>query len=63
MADLKIGGTDRMLADLADQGVDVKTLTEAWNTWERGKAGPEETLAALTSAGFADVVEALTGDK
>lgn len=67
MADLKIGGVDRVLQTLlddhdatSDSTVEVlETLATVWHGWERGKVGPDETLAALTEAGFADVVEAL----
>lgn len=65
MADLKIGGVDRVLQTLREDndGSTIEVLDridDIWQGWERGKVGPHETLAALIEAGFADFVEALT---
>lgn len=59
MADLKIGGLDRVLDTLLEQSEDIAPAAEAWNLWERGKVGPEDSIAALIEAGFAAIVEAL----
>lgn len=59
VADLKIGGLDRVLETLLAQSDDIAPASEAWNGWERGKVGPEDTIAALIEAGIADIVEAL----
>lgn len=60
MADLKIGGTDKVLETLAADTEAVAPAFEAWMAWEKGKSTPERALASLTEAGFADIVEALT---
>lgn len=62
MADLKIGGVDRLLATVVEGNADLAPIAEAWNLWERGKVGPEETLSAMTDGGFADIVEALVAE-
>lgn len=60
MADLKIGGTDLVLDAIAAETPDaVEGVHAAWNQWERGKAGPAQTLAALTEQGFSDIVSEL----
>lgn len=60
MADLKIGGTDKVLETLASDNDAVAPVFQAWILWEKGKATPETTLAQLSEHGFADIVEALT---
>ena len=60
MADLKIGGTDKVLETLAANTEAVTPVFDAWMSWEKGKATPEVTLAALTENGFADIVSALS---
>jgi len=62
MADLKIGGTDRVLETLASDNDAMVPAFEAWMTWEKGKSTPEVALAALTEHGFADIVEALADE-
>jgi hypothetical protein len=62
MADLKIGGTDRVLETLVEANAELAPVAEAWNLWERGKVGPDETLEIMTSGGFAEIVEALAAD-
>jgi hypothetical protein len=59
MADLKIGGVDLMLATLAEDTEQVRDAAEAWQSWEKGRVSPEDTLATLTSTGFGDIVGAL----
>lgn len=59
VADLKIGGLDRILETLLEQGDDIAPAAAAWSGWERGKVGPEDTIAALIEAGISDIVEAL----
>lgn len=59
LADLKIGGADRVLEALVDDNADLAPIAEAWNLWERGKVGPDATLATMTDGGFAEIVEAL----
>jgi len=59
MADLKIGGTDKVLETLASDNEAVVPTFEAWMQWEKGKSTPEAALAALIEHGFADIVEAL----
>lgn len=62
MADLKIGGADRMLDTLVEANAELAPIAEAWNLWERGKVGPDETLEVMTNGGFAEIVEALAAD-
>ena len=59
MADLKIAGVDHILATLAEDNDLVVPIAQTWREWERGRVGPRETLTALQSGGFADIVEAL----
>lgn len=59
MADLKIGGADVMLATLAEDSEQVRDAAEAWASWDKGRVGPDDTLAALTASGFGDIVGAL----
>ena len=59
MADLKIGGTDKVLETLAADNEAVVAAFEAWMTWEKGKSTPEVALASLIEHGFADIVGAL----
>ena len=60
MADLKIGGADRVIATLAADNAEAVVDVEAtWAAWEKGRVGPDDTLAALAENGFADIVEAL----
>jgi len=63
MADLKIGGTDKVLETLAGDAEAVQPVFDAWMTWEKGRMTPEDALAALTDGGFADLVEALSTDE
>jgi hypothetical protein len=63
MADLKIGGTDKVLETLAAGSDAVIPVFEAWMTWEKGKSTPETALAALADNGFAAIVEALTAEE
>lgn len=63
MADLKIGGTDKVLETLAADTESVAPALDAWMSWEKGRSTPEKTLAGLAEAGFADIVEALTSDE
>ena len=60
MADLKIGGADKVLETLAADNDAVSATFDAWMAWEKGKSTPSDALAALTDHGFADIVEALT---
>jgi len=59
MADLKIGGTDKVLETLAGDNEALTPVFDVWMTWEKGKITPEVALAGLTENGFADIVEAL----
>jgi len=63
MADLKIGGTDKVLETLAEDNEAVTPIFSTWMTWEKGKSTPEVALADLTSQGFAGIVEALVADE
>lgn len=63
MADLKIGGTDKVLETLANDNEAVGPAFDAWMTWEKGKSTPETALAGLLEHGFADIVGALTDDE
>lgn len=63
MADLKIGGTDKVLETLASDNEVVTPVFEAWMIWEKGKATPEVALAQLEEHGFAEIVGALTADE
>jgi len=60
MADLKIGGTDKVLETLAADSEAIAPAFDVWMTWEKGKSTPEVALAGLTENGFADIVDALT---
>ena len=60
MADLKIGGTDKVLETLAADNDAITATFDIWMAWEKGKTTPETALASLTEAGFADIVEALS---
>ena len=62
LADLKIGGADRVLEALVEDNAELAPVAEAWNSWERGKVGPDATLAAMTDGGFAEIVEALAAN-
>ena len=62
MADLKIGGTDKVLETLAADNEAITATFDIWMAWEKGKTTPEAALASLTEAGFADIVEALSGE-
>ena len=62
MADLKIGGTDRVLDTLVEDNDELAPIAAAWQQWERGKVGPDDTLAAMTEGGFAEIVEALADE-
>lgn len=62
MADLKIGGLDVILADLADQSETAKAIFEPWDGWERGRVTPADALSGLTNAGLADVIGALASE-
>ena len=59
MADLKIGGAERVLETVIESNAELAAVGEAWNLWERGKVGPMETLAAMADGGFAEIVDAL----
>jgi hypothetical protein len=59
MADLKIGGIDKVLETLAADNDTIAPIFDVWMTWEKGKATPETSLSELTALGFADIVEAL----
>jgi len=59
MADLKIGGADKVLETLAADNDAMTPVFDVWMTWEKGKSTPEVALADLTELGFADIVEAL----
>lgn len=59
LADLKIGGTDMVLEAVGGDVEQLAPALEAWNLWERGKVGPQQTLDRLVEVGFGDVVEAL----
>jgi len=59
MADLKIGGIDKVFETVATDADQVAESLAVWQGWESGKLGPNEALAGLTDAGFADVVAAL----
>ena len=63
MADLKIGGTDKVLETLAADNEAVVATFDTWMTWEKGKSTPEAALADLTEQGFADIVEALSSEE
>ena len=63
MADLKIGGADKVLETLAADNEAVVPTFETWMTWEKGKSTPETALAGLTEHGFADIVEALSSEE
>ena len=60
MADLKIGGTDKVLETLASANDEVVPTFDAWMKWEKGKSTPEAALASLVDLGFADIVKALS---
>ena len=62
MADLKIGGLDVILEDLANQSDTAKVMFEPWAGWERGRVTPADALAGLAEAGVADVISAITAD-
>lgn len=59
MADLKIGGTDKVLETLAADNESITPVFDVWMTWEKGKSTPEVALAELAENGFTDIVEAL----
>lgn len=59
MADLKIGGIDRVFETVATDAEQVADSLAVWQGWESGKLGPNEALAGLTDAGFDDVVAAI----
>jgi hypothetical protein len=59
MADLKIGGIDKVLETLAADNEVLMPGFDIWMTWEKGKMTPEVALAGLPENGFADIVEAL----
>ena len=59
MADLKIGGTDKVLETLAIDNDAIAPVFQIWMTWEKGKSTPEVALAGLENNGFAAIVEAL----
>jgi hypothetical protein len=59
MADLKIGGIDKVLETLAADNEALMPVFDIWMTWEKGKMTPEVALGGLTENGFADIVEAL----
>lgn len=59
VADLKIGGTDLVLETLAQDNAEVEPAFDAWMKWEKGRATPEVTLAALADNGFDAIVDAL----
>ena len=63
MADLKIGGTDKVLETLAAENDAISPAFEVWMTWEKGRSTPEVALAGLAEHGFADIVEALIADE
>lgn len=63
MADLKIGGTDKVLETLASDNDAVIPVYDVWMAWEKGKSTPETALADLREHGFAELVEALTIDE
>ena len=63
MADLKIGGTDKVLETLAADNEAVVATFDTWMAWEKGKSTPEIALAELTEHGFADIVEALSSEE
>ena len=62
LADLKIGGTDRVLETVVESNTGLTPIADAWNLWERGKVGPQETLDAMTDGGFAEIVDALVDE-
>jgi len=59
MADLKIGGTDKVLETLAAESEAISPVFDIWMAWEKGKSTPEVALAGLEDNGFAAIVEAL----
>lgn len=59
MADLKIGGTDKVLETLATDNDAVTPVYEVWLEWESGRTSPETALAGLVENGFTAIVEAL----
>lgn len=59
MADLKIGGTDKVLETLAADNDAVEPAFRVWLEWEDGKTSPETALAGLADNGFTAIVEAL----
>jgi len=63
MADLKIGGTDKVLETLAADNQAMVPVFDVWMTWEKGKSTPEVALAGLADNGFAAIVEALHDDE
>jgi hypothetical protein len=59
MADMKIGGIDKVFETVATDADQVANSLAIWKQWESGKVGPNETLAGLAEAGFDDVIAAL----
>lgn len=62
MADLKIGGADRVLEKLSGEAEQISQAFEAWTEWEKGRTNPEQALAALAAGGFAEIVAALSDE-
>lgn len=63
MADLKIGGTDKVLETLAAENDAVQPIFDVWMGWEKGHTPPEQALAGLAEHGFDAIVEALDPDQ
>lgn len=58
LADLKIASVDVFLATVADDSEPAAAQYASLQLWDRGKATPEDTLAALDSHGFGDLIAA-----
>jgi len=58
LADLKIACVDTFLETFVGESESAAAQFEKLELWDRGKAGPEETLAALDQNGFGDLIAA-----
>lgn len=58
LADLKIACVDIFLETLSGDSEAAAAQFESLHLWDRGKAKPEETLAALDEGGFGDLIAA-----
>jgi hypothetical protein len=57
MQSLKRGGLNELLAEAVDPAADA--VRAVWADWEKGRAKPGDTLAALEAAGLREVLQRL----